>query len=88
MAAGVPVVSTNAGGLGEIMIEGKTGYMGNVGDVVTLSERALQILRDEPRLQQFKDAAAKHAHHFDIKNIIPIYEKLYDSVLTRELASA
>jgi N-acetyl-alpha-D-glucosaminyl L-malate synthase BshA len=88
MAAGVPVVSTNAGGLGEIMIEGETGYMGNVGDVTTMSEKSLEILRDETRLQQFKDAAAKHAHQFDIKNIIPIYEKLYDSMLSKELASA
>ena len=85
MAAGVPVVSTNAGGLGEIMIEGKTGYMGNVGDVATMSEKALEILRDEKKLQAFKDAAAAHAHQFDIKHIIPIYENLYDSVLTKEL---
>jgi glycosyltransferase involved in cell wall biosynthesis len=67
------------------MIEGQTGYMGNVGDVATMSEKALLILRDENRLQQFKDAAAKHAHKFDIKNIIPIYESLYNSVLIKDL---
>jgi N-acetyl-alpha-D-glucosaminyl L-malate synthase BshA len=85
MAAGVPVVSTNAGGLGEIMIPGVTGYMGNVGDVETMSNQALEILRNDDRLQQFKEAAAKHAHTFDIHNIIPIYERLYDKVLTKEL---
>jgi hypothetical protein len=37
------------------------------------------------RLQEFKNAAAAHAHQFDIKNIIPLYEKLYDEVLRGEL---
>lgn len=85
MAAGVPVVSTNAGGLGEIMVEGVTGYMGNVGDVATMSEKALEILRDGETLQRFKLAAAEHAHQFDITTIIPVYEALYDSVLNKEL---
>ncbi|RYZ20977.1 MAG: N-acetyl-alpha-D-glucosaminyl L-malate synthase BshA [Chitinophagaceae bacterium] len=85
MAAGVPVISTNAGGLGEIMIDGKTGYMGNIGDIDTMSRRAVEILENDERLQQFKKDAADHAGHFDINNIIPIYEQLYDSVLSREL---
>jgi L-malate glycosyltransferase len=87
MAAGVPVVSTNAGGLGEIMIEGKTGYMGAIGDIETMSKHAIYILEDDERLQKFKGAAADHAHTFDIHNIIPIYEKLYDDVLSKELAA-
>jgi N-acetyl-alpha-D-glucosaminyl L-malate synthase BshA len=85
MAAEVPVISTNAGGLPEIMIEGVTGFMGNVGDVETMSKQAIDILQDDERLQQFKTGAAKHAHTFDIKNIIPLYEKLYDEVLSKEL---
>ncbi|MEJ7914243.1 MAG: N-acetyl-alpha-D-glucosaminyl L-malate synthase BshA [Chitinophagaceae bacterium] len=84
MAAGVPVVSTNAGGLGEIMVEGQTGYMGNVGDIDTMSRHALNILRDEKTLQHFKAGAANHAHKFDIHHIIPVYEKLYNSVLVQE----
>jgi N-acetyl-alpha-D-glucosaminyl L-malate synthase BshA len=85
MAAGVPVVSTNAGGLGEIMVQGVTGFMGNVGDVPAMSRFALDILTDEERLQEFKDAAAAHAHKFDIGNIVPLYEKLYEEVLSQEL---
>jgi L-malate glycosyltransferase len=85
MAAGVPVISTNAGGLGEIMVEGKTGYMGDIGDIETMSRRAVEILEDDERLQQFKTNAAEHANHFDIHNIIPIYERLYDEVLSKEL---
>lgn len=85
MAAGVPVISTNAGGLGEIMVDGETGFMSEVGDVTSMSNQALDILRNEERLQVFKAAAAKHAYKFDIKNIIPIYEQLYDDVLAKEL---
>ena len=87
MAAGVPVVSSNAGGLGEIMVDGKTGFMANVGDVDAMSKYALDILRDESTLQRFKENAAEHAHKFDIHNIIPLYENLYDKVLSKELVS-
>ncbi len=88
MAAGVPVVSTNAGGLPEIMIEGETGYMGNVGDVETMSRHAITILQSEKSLQHFKDGAFRQATNFDIHNIIPLYEKLYEDVLEGEIASS
>lgn len=81
MAAGVPVISTNAGGLGEINIDGKTGYMANVGDVETMSKQALSILKDDATLKGFKEKAAEHAKNFDINNIVPVYEKLYERFL-------
>ena len=81
MAAGVPVVSTNAGGLGEINIPGETGYMSDVGDIASMSQQALSILKDDATLNRFKENAAAHAKKFDIKNIIPIYEKLYERFL-------
>jgi L-malate glycosyltransferase len=87
MAAGVPVISTNAGGLPEIMVEGVTGYMANVGDVAALSKYAVDILHDQQRLNKFKAAAADHAMNFDIHHIIPQYEKLYDEVLNGALVS-
>lgn len=85
MASRVPVISTDAGGLPEIMIPGVTGYMSSVGDVASMSKQALDILSDDKRLEQFKEGAAKHALSFDIHNIIPLYEKLYDDVLSKEL---
>jgi N-acetyl-alpha-D-glucosaminyl L-malate synthase BshA len=78
MAAGVPVVSTNAGGLIEINIHGETGFLSNVGDVDSMSEFSLHILRDEKTLKQFKSRAAAHAKKFDIHHIIPLYEKIYE----------
>ena len=83
MAAGVPVVSTNAGGLPEVIVEGVTGFMGNVGDVDTMSEKAIAILRDDETLDAFRRGASAHARQFDITNIVPLYEELYERFLVK-----
>ena len=77
MASSVAVISSNAGGLGEINIDGKTGYTADVGDVATMSERAIHLLKDDAQLKAFKHNALEQAKLFDIHHIIPIYEKLY-----------
>jgi N-acetyl-alpha-D-glucosaminyl L-malate synthase BshA len=77
MAASVVVVSSNAGGLSEINIDGKTGYTAEVGDVDTMSMRAIEILKDEAKLKAFKHNALEQAKLFDIHHIIPTYETLY-----------
>jgi N-acetyl-alpha-D-glucosaminyl L-malate synthase BshA len=77
MAAGMPVISSNAGGLPEINIHGQTGYLANVGDVAAMSAFAIDLLSDEVKLTQFKKQAFEQASRFDIHNIIPVYEKLY-----------
>ncbi len=81
MAAEVPVISTNTGGLPEININGYSGYMSNVGDVNDMSKNALHILQDERTLKQFKINAFTQANKFDIHNIVPIYEALYKRVI-------
>ncbi len=78
MAAGVPVISTNAGGLPEINQQGVTGFMSDVGNVDEMATHALEILKDDETLHRFKLQAGKHAATFDIHNIIPKYEKLYN----------
>ena len=78
MAAGVPVISSNAGGLPEINIDGKTGYLAKVGDIETMSARAIELLSDEDKLNKFKANAGAHALRYDIENIVPQYELLYN----------
>lgn len=77
MAAKAIVLSTNAGGLPEINIHGVTGFMANVGDITTLANYAVEVLKDENKLNTMKSAAYKQACKFDLNNIIPLYEKLY-----------
>src|SRR5690606_14713571 len=81
MAAGVPVISTNAGGLSEIKVEGVAGFLANVGDVETMSKRALEILQHDKTLKQFRHRASDHAKKFDISTIVPVYEALYERFL-------
>src|SRR5882724_3399889 len=78
MAAGVPVISTNAGGLPEINVSGVTGYLSDVGNVDEMAKHALHILKDDGVLKQFKQQARHHAAGFDIHHIVPKYELLYN----------
>ncbi len=82
MACNVPLISTNAGGLPEINIHGKTGFLSDVGDVDSMAENAIFILSDADRLHHFKKAAIAQARKFEKQHIIPQYEKLYCQVIT------
>ena len=81
MAAGVPVISSNAGGLPEINIDGETGYLAKVGDIETMAARSIELLSDENKLKHFKSNAATHALRYDIHNIVPQYEAVYRQVI-------
>ncbi|MES2779364.1 MAG: N-acetyl-alpha-D-glucosaminyl L-malate synthase BshA [Bacteroidota bacterium] len=87
MACEVPVVSSNAGGIPELNIDGTTGFMCNVGDVDTMAEKSLYILSDEERLKTFKHNARLRALEFHIDKIVPQYERMYEEVVARTLAS-
>jgi N-acetyl-alpha-D-glucosaminyl L-malate synthase BshA len=77
MAARVVVISSNAGGLGEINIPGETGFLAEVGDTEAMSNYAIQLLSNPDYLAGMKEKAFQQACTFDISNIIPQYEKLY-----------
>lgn len=80
MACEVPLISTNAGGLPELNIDGVTGYLCDVGDIGNMAKKALQIL-DKDNLPKFKEAALKRAQEFELSNILPMYENLYKQVI-------
>ena len=81
MAAKVPVISSNAGGLSEVNINGETGYTSDVGDVDKMATDAINLLSDEKLYEQFSAKAYKVAKTFDIKNVLPLYEAMYKKAL-------
>ncbi|OIQ23786.1 N-acetyl-alpha-D-glucosaminyl L-malate synthase BshA [Lacinutrix sp. MedPE-SW] len=81
MASGVPVISSNTGGIPEVNLEGFSGYLSDVGDVNAMSNNAVKILEDETKLATFKINAKTQAAKFTIDNIVPQYEALYEETL-------
>ncbi len=82
MAAGVPVISSNSGGLPEVNKHGISGYLSDVGDVNDMAQHAIAILSEELTLLEFKRNALRIAATFDIQNILPLYEALYKKAIT------
>jgi N-acetyl-alpha-D-glucosaminyl L-malate synthase BshA len=80
MAAKTPVISTNSGGLPEVNMNGKTGYLSNVGDTDEMANNAIYILEDDNRLKEFKMNAFNFSKKFSIENILPLYEDVYRAV--------
>ncbi|MDR6942372.1 N-acetyl-alpha-D-glucosaminyl L-malate synthase BshA [Mucilaginibacter pocheonensis] len=83
MACKVPVISTNAGGLPELNVDGLTGFLKDVGDVDGMGEKAIYILKDEARLATFKENALARAKEFDLSAILPLYENYYLEVIDK-----
>jgi N-acetyl-alpha-D-glucosaminyl L-malate synthase BshA len=86
LAMEVPVISTNTGGLPELNIDGVTGFLSKIGDVEEMSKNALKLLKDNALLNKFRNNAFEQAQKFDIENILPQYEKIYNQLLVKETA--
>lgn len=85
MACEVPVISSNSGGLPEVNIHGKTGFMSDAGNVSEMARFAIELLSNEEMLAEFRVNALAQARRFDINNILPDYEAYYEEVLERSV---
>ena len=82
MASGVPVLGSKAGGLPEVVTDGETGALCNVGDVDGMAQAAMEILRDEKRWAAMSTAAARDARErFSLDAVVAQYEALYEEAL-------
>jgi len=79
MACEVPVIASNVGGLPEVVIHNKTGFLSEVGDINTMSEYAIELLQDENKLNTFRKNSLLQAHQFDLQNILKKYMEVYET---------
>jgi N-acetyl-alpha-D-glucosaminyl L-malate synthase BshA len=87
MACKVPIITTNAGGLPELNINGYCGFMSNVGDIDDMAKNAIMILENEETLKEFKEHAFLRAQDFDLKKVLPVYIAYYTEVLEKSLVA-
>ena len=83
MAARTPVISSNAGGIPEVNIQGETGFLAETGNVEVMSNYCIKLLSDEILLSEMKKNAKAQAIHFDLKNILPIYIDMYETTIAK-----
>ena len=81
MALKVPVISSNAGGLKDLNINGNSGYTSDVGDIDSMAQNAIKILTDSSLEKKYRTQAFENAKKYDIKKVIPLYEKIYNEAL-------
>lgn len=81
MACEVPVISTNAGGLAEVNIHGKTGYTSEIGNYEEMAQFALDLLQNEEKLESFRHAALEQAKKFNLEDIRLQYIELYQKLI-------
>lgn len=82
LASGVPVISSNSGGLPEVNKHGFSGFLSDVGNVDEMAENALKILKDKETLDRYKQQAHEHSLNFTIDRILPKYEVIYERLAT------
>ncbi len=82
MAAKVPVISSNAGGIREVNVHGVTGYLATIGDVETMANYSLELLQNPELHEEFRNNAYERAKEFSMDTIVPRYEEVYNRALS------
>ncbi len=81
MACKVPVISSNTGGIPELNIQGKTGFMSDIGAIDDMAANGIKLLKDDELLNEFRENAYQQASKFKLSNIVPLYINVYEDVL-------
>ena len=77
MAHGVPIISSDAGGIPEVNKHGKTGYLSKIGDTESMTLNALSLLQNESLHKSFKKQAEQQAEKFNLESVVNQYECIY-----------
>ena len=81
MAHGVPIISSNAGGIPEVNLNGKTGFISNIGDTKSMINNAISLLSDPQKHKLFKKQAQLQAKKFDLESVVNSYERIYNGAV-------
>jgi glycosyltransferase involved in cell wall biosynthesis len=84
MVAGTPVVTTDAGGLKEIVTQGHDGYIAGVGDVESLAKWTIKLLNNDSLREKIGHLAKQSVKKFDIKKMGNETILLYDEIMKNE----
>jgi N-acetyl-alpha-D-glucosaminyl L-malate synthase BshA len=82
LACGVPAVTSDVGGLKEVIENGKSGFRTAVGDTESMAARVLEMVGDRATLEAYREEACNRAKRFDAERIVPMYEELYRRTLS------
>jgi len=85
MACEVPVVSSNAGGIPEVNVQGVTGYLSDVGDCDSMARHAIALLSNDDLLHEFRRNALQKAKEFDLKKILQDYVSYYEEIIAQKV---
>ena len=80
MALGLPVVATNTGGIPELVVNGKNGYLVKPRSIYELAEKIIKILQNEDFRVRARKCNVAWSHKFDIKTIGPKIVEIYKSI--------
>ncbi len=82
LACGVPVIGTTGNGLVEVIDDNVNGFLRPVGATTAMANIAIELLSDKPRLDKFKENAAKISYErFNADKIVTQYEQYYEKIL-------
>ena len=81
MAHGVPIISSNAGGIPEVNLNGKTGFISNIGDTDSMINNAISLLSNPQKHKLFKKQAQLQAKKFDLESVVDSYERIYNDAV-------
>ena len=81
-ACEVPVVASRVGGIPEVVTDGETGFLSDVGDTEKMSEDVLKLLNDETMRRTFGEKARELSiQRYSANKIVPQYVAFYEKVL-------
>lgn len=81
MSCGVPVFSTRVGGVPEVVVDNKSGYLVELGDLNSMSDKIVKHFSSEKDVPKMRKQALKLSENFSAEKIVPQYERIYSQLM-------